>query len=165
MVHSYDHSKLETSSWCKKHDFGSSNLRNTKKYEDRTQSKMCLKKAITNSCRYSLLKKKFRLSEIFIPFRVPKISYFVLPKRTVPDSSKRGFQWRQNSIRRNPVGNPGSQILDRRNSAGSRVPEPKTCPQSFSPTLLFGHFFFESGMKHLSPPLFLLRADPQAAVP
>ena len=46
---------------------------------------------------------------------------------------------RQNSIRRNPVGNPGNHILDRRNSAGSRVPEPKTCPPGFSPALLFGN--------------------------
>ena len=36
MALSYDHSKLEASWWCKKHDFGSPRVWNTKKYEDFT---------------------------------------------------------------------------------------------------------------------------------
>ena len=67
MVHSYDHSKLEFSSWCKKHDFGSSYLRNTKRDEDGTQSKKLFLNIITRSCCYDILKLFFRFSEIFIP--------------------------------------------------------------------------------------------------
>ena len=82
MVHSYDHSKLESSSWCKKHDFGSSHLRNTYRFEDRTQSKKLFRNIITRSCCYDIL-TVFRLCKIFIPFCVPKMKHFLMPKRAV----------------------------------------------------------------------------------
>mmetsp|Transcript_21414 Transcript_21414/g.43909 ORF Transcript_21414/g.43909 Transcript_21414/m.43909 type:complete len:155 (+) Transcript_21414:30-494(+) len=61
-----------------------------------------------------------------------------------------------NSIRRNPVGNPESQILDRRNLAGSRVSELKTCPPCFSPLFRnFGLLFRFRAFIYPTPTVFI----------